>query len=82
MDSSEAHSVLRRHWPEFDGIAKCEGGCFLVQLAPRHRARATETRAEHCARSFESYEAAVLDLATWAPPTWRCAHRTCPLCRG
>jgi hypothetical protein len=79
MDSDEAQSVLQRHWPEFNGVAKREQGCFLVQLAPRHR---TRPRAELSARSFESYEAAVLDLATWTPPTLRCMRRSCPLCRG
>ena len=82
MDSSEAQSVLQRHWPEFNGVAKHEGGCFLVQLAPRATHQRARQRAEHSARSFESYEAAVLDLATWTPPTLRCTHRSCPLCRG
>jgi hypothetical protein len=81
MNRGEAQAVLRRHWPEFTGQAVRDGGLFIVYLAPRLGARArTPPRAELSARSFESYEAAVLDLATWTPPTLRCAQRGCPLC--
>ena len=81
MNCGEAEAVLRSHWPEFVGEALREGALFIVYLAPRLGPRArSRARAELSARSHESYEAAVLDLATWSPPTLRCGQRGCPLC--
>jgi hypothetical protein len=77
--SARIQAILKRHWPEFSGEATSENGLFVVYLMPacEHVAR---RRAELSARSIESYEAALLDLATWTPPTLRCSDSGCVLC--
>jgi hypothetical protein len=78
MTAAEAENVLNRHWPEFAGHATYQLGRFAVYLLPRmSRARRRE---ELCARSAESFDGALLDLATWSSPTFRCRDSDCVLC--
>lgn len=75
MDEQQAERVLAQHWPGVIPQARMEAGRFVVRLMswpPR-------PNPEMEARSAESYEAAVLDLATWSPPL-KCREPRCVLC--
>ncbi|HEX4354355.1 MAG TPA: hypothetical protein VHZ95_15605 [Polyangiales bacterium] len=78
MTRDEAIALLNRHWPEFSGQAQCQLGRFIVFLSPRFPC--PRQRGEWCALSLESFDGALLDLATWSTPTLRCDESTCPLC--
>lgn len=81
MTSDEAQRVLFLHWPGFMPQARHSADQFVVRLVawPPSRADA-QARGELQARSRESFEAALRDLASFTPPLIRCRESTCVLC--
>lgn len=76
MDERQTQHLLAQHWPGLIPQARREAGLFVVRLLcwpPR-------PNPEMEAKSHESYEAALLDLATWSPPL-QCRLSGCVLCR-
>lgn len=86
MTSHEAQRVLFLHWPGFMPEARQTSQHYLVRLVTWPPARSVEASArgegELQARSNESFEAALLDLATFTPPLIRCRENRCVLCSG
>jgi len=76
MDEQQAQQLLTQHWPGLIPQARREAGLFVVRLL----AWPPRPNPEMEARSTESYEAAVLDLATWSAPL-PCRQTRCVLCR-
>jgi hypothetical protein len=79
MTSDEAQRVLFLHWPGFMPEARQAAQLFLVRLVSWPPSR-TQERGELQARSAESFEAALRDLATFTPPLIRCRESSCVLC--
>lgn len=83
MTSHEAQRVLFLHWPGFMPEARHTSQHYLVRLVTWPPARAQQHGAgELQARSNESFEAALRDLATFTPPLIRCRESCCVLCSG
>jgi hypothetical protein len=80
MTSDEAQRVLFMHWPGFMPEARHDPhAAFVVRLVSWPPSRARE-RGELQARSSESFEAALRDLASFTPPLIRCREEACILC--
>jgi len=82
MTSDEAQRVLFLHWPGFMPEARRmdpPSQLFVVRLVSWPPSRMQE-RGELQARSGESFEAALRDLATFTPPLIRCRESACILC--
>jgi hypothetical protein len=83
MTSDEAQRVLFLHWPGFMPEARRSteqaAEHFLVRLVSWPPSR-TQQRGELQARSVESFEAALRDLAAFTPPLIRCRESSCILC--
>ena len=75
MDERQAQHFLTLHWPGLIPQVRREDGRFVVRLL----SWPPKPNPEMEARSNESYEAAVLDLATWSTPL-RCREPGCVLC--
>jgi hypothetical protein len=75
MDEHQTQQLLTLHWPGLIPQARREEGRFVVRLL----SWPPKPNPEMEARSLESYEAALLDLATWSPPM-RCRDTRCVLC--
>ena len=75
MDEHQTQQLLTLHWPGLIPQARREEGRFVVRLL----SWPPKPNPEMEARSVESYEAALLDLATWSPPM-RCREPRCVLC--
>jgi hypothetical protein len=75
MDEQQTQQLLTLHWPGLIPQARREEGRFVVRLL----SWPPKPNPEMEARSPESYEAALLDLATWSPPM-RCRQLRCVLC--
>jgi hypothetical protein len=87
MTSHEAQRVLFLHWPGFMPEARKENAVdaqqYLVRLVtwPPARTQDPNQRGELQARSVESFEAALRDLASFTPPLIRCQEQSCVLCK-
>lgn len=79
MTIEETQRVLFLHWPGFMPKAGCDAGHFSVRLVrwPPSDAR---KHGELEAHSSESFETALLDLASFTPPIIRCREPECVLC--
>jgi hypothetical protein len=85
MTSHEAQRVLFLHWPGFMPEARQTTQHYLVRLVTWPPARSDASgrgEGELQARSIESFEAALRDLATFTPPLIRCRESCCVLCSG
>lgn len=75
MDERQAERVLALHWPGVIPQARREDGRFVVRLMTWP----PKPNPEMEARSMDSYDEALLDLATWRPPL-KCREPRCILC--
>jgi hypothetical protein len=85
MTSHEAQRLLFLHWPGFMPEARQTPQHYFVRLVAWPPSRSGERghdQGELQARSLESFESALRDLATFTPPLIRCRENTCVLCSG
>ena len=82
MTHDEAQRALFLHWPGFMPQARSEAGQYLVRLVTWPPSAASQQRGELQACSMESFELALLDLASFTPPLIRCGQARCILCGG
>ena len=80
MTHEEAQRLLFLHWPGFMPQARSEAGQYVVRLVTWPPSAAGKHKGELEACSSESFELALLDLASFTPPLIRCLEERCILC--